>query len=218
MRNGFLVLLAVPLLYGCGAYRWSGHHVHDDSSPNGHHNWADDPYFPAGSSGLETTGSPAVNDKTIQRGDYLFRFQTVPKNPAWDEKTVLRLSIYEVSVSTMFPVTGAELACKTLMSPHGAGMSGVIHNYKTHDFHVQSSPGVYDMAILFGVGGTWDVRYVVRLPNKTKLKMSFPVSVMRSGDLQQEWDAMQPESPGWDEPKADQPILPPGRYPPVGKE
>lgn len=209
-----LILSPAFVLSGCGAFRWSGHHVHEDSSPHGHHNWADEPYFTPGTAGGHAHPLAVKNETSVQKNGHVFKFKTIPDYPRWDEKVILRLEIYDLARST--PVTGVPLTCKTTMSQHGPGMSGVVHNYKSHDFHLESSPGVYDMAILFGVGGVWTVHYKVSLPGK-KLAVEFPVRVKRSGDLQQEWEEMQPKSPGGDQPKEGGPILPPGSYPAIGQ-
>lgn len=123
---------------------------------------------------------------------YSFEFHAVPQNPMWDEETILELSIYNISGNKDVPVTGARVACEAVMMSDQSHMQGLIHNYKVHEGHWETSPGFYTMHIQFGMGGDWHVRYHIELPNSQKFQVSFPLKVIRPDDSIQEWEKIHP--------------------------
>lgn len=122
---------------------------------------------------------------------YSFEFHAVPQNPMWDEETILELSIYNISGNKDVPVTGARVTCKAVMTSDQSHMQGLIHNYKVHEDHWETSPGFYTMHIQFGMRGDWQVRYHIELPNSQKFQVSFPLKVIRPDDSIQEWEKIQ---------------------------
>lgn len=129
----------------------------------------------------------------IIQEEYAFEFKPKPHKPQWNEPVNLSLVIKTISNESSKPVTNALISCIATMPPDQPNMEGLLHSYKKHSAHEEVFPGTYSFNMVFAMGGEWIITYDIKLQNKKKFQVTFPIRVKRPEDKYYEWETIQPK-------------------------
>lgn len=103
-------------------------------------------------------------------------FTLKPPSPDEAQEAELELSVTDLTASPPVLVTGAEVKGKALMPRR----PGHIHVLALQALHKENTPGVYGMHLAFGMGGEWEAKFAVTLPDGRVVEAVFPFIVSGS--------------------------------------